>query len=151
MMKSSTMERPTHAGLRHLALNVRDLPAMKRFYIELLGFSVEWEPDPDNIYLSSGIDNLALHRPAAAGHAGPPLHDHVGADQPVGPGALDHLGLIVRQAADVDRWAVYLEGNGVVMSAKPKTHRDGARSCYFHDPDGNSVQIIHHPPISQKT
>ena len=56
------MERPTHQGLRHLALNARDLDAMKHFYVELLGFSVEWEPDADNIYLSSGIDNLALHR-----------------------------------------------------------------------------------------
>ena len=34
------------------------------------------------------------------------------------------------------------------LDAKPKTHRDGARSCYFSDPDGNHVQIIHHPPIS---
>jgi catechol 2,3-dioxygenase-like lactoylglutathione lyase family enzyme len=135
MMKSSTMERPTHAGLRHLALNVRDLPAMKRFYVELLGFSVEWEPDPDNIYLSSGIDNLALHR----------------AVESKGAGALDHFGLIVRTPDEVDRWAAYLESSGVPMSAKPKTHRDGARSCYFKDPDGNSVQIIHHPPISQKT
>ncbi len=58
------MERPTHAGLRHLALNARDLAAMKRFYTELLGFAVEWEPDADNVYLSSGIDNLALHRAA---------------------------------------------------------------------------------------
>ena len=56
------MERPTHAGLRHLALHARDLEAMRSFYVELLGFSVEWEPDPDNVYLSSGIDNLALHR-----------------------------------------------------------------------------------------
>ena len=152
------MERPTHAGLRHLALNVRDLPAMKRFYVELLGFAIEWEPDPDNIYLSSGIDNLAFHRStsltacrsAGGGHAGPPLHDDAGADPRVGPGALDHLGLIVREADDVDRWAVFLEGNGVAMSAKPKTHRDGARSCYFKDPDGNRVQVIHHPPISQK-
>ena len=31
------MDRPIHAGLRHLALNARDLEAMKRFYIELLG------------------------------------------------------------------------------------------------------------------
>src|SRR5215467_11482144 len=62
MMKSSTMDRPAHAGLRHLALNVRDMAAMKRFYVDLLGFAVEWEPDPDNVYLSSGIDNLALHR-----------------------------------------------------------------------------------------
>jgi catechol 2,3-dioxygenase-like lactoylglutathione lyase family enzyme len=61
---------PPHAGLRHLALNVRDLDAMKRFYVDLLGFAVEWEPDADNVYLSSGIDNLALHR-AAGGHTGP--------------------------------------------------------------------------------
>src|SRR5262245_10481733 len=95
------VERPTHAGLRHLALNVRDLAAMKHFYGDLLGFAVEWEPDPDNIYLSSGIDNLALHR----------------STQPVGgaagttpaKGTLDHLGLIVRQPEDVDRWAAFLE------------------------------------------
>ena len=142
MIKFSTMERPTHAGLRHLALSVRDLPAMKRFYVELLGFAVEWEPDPDNIYLSSGIDNLALHRSTdlTAGRT----------RESNGAGALDHLGVIVRDAADVDRWAAFLEASGVAMSAKPKTHRDGARSCYFKDPDGNSVQIIHHPPISLK-
>jgi catechol 2,3-dioxygenase-like lactoylglutathione lyase family enzyme len=173
---------PPHAGLRHLALNVRDLDAMKRFYVDLLGFAVEWEPDADNVYLSSGIDNLALHRAAGGhtgpegghtgpegGHTGPPLQGggvgadvrgghvggdvrggHVGADLRVGPGALDHLGLIVRSADDVDRWAAFLEGRGVPLKARPKTHRDGARSLYFHDPDGNSVQIIHHPPISQK-
>jgi len=56
------LSKPTHAGLRHLALNVRDLEAMKRFYVDLLSFSVEWEPDADNVYLSSGVDNLALHR-----------------------------------------------------------------------------------------
>jgi catechol 2,3-dioxygenase-like lactoylglutathione lyase family enzyme len=127
------MDRPTHAGLRHLALNVRDLAAMKRFYVDVLGFAVEWEPDPENVYLSSGIDNLALH-------AGPRAE----------AGALDHLGLIVRAADDVDQWGAFLESKGVTLKAKPKTHRDGARSLYFQDPDGNSVQIIHHPPISDK-
>jgi catechol 2,3-dioxygenase-like lactoylglutathione lyase family enzyme len=128
------MTRPTHAGLRHLALNARDLEAMKRFYVDVLGFAVEWEPDPDNVYLTSGADNLALHRSAA----------------PAAAGALDHLGVIVRSAEDVDRWAAFLESRGVTLDAKPRTHRDGARSCYFSDPDGNKVQIIHHPPISQK-
>ena len=64
--------------------------------------------------------------------------------------ALDHLGLIVRSAADVDAWAAFLEDRGVALDAQPRTHRDGARSCYFSDPDGNQVQIIHHPPISDK-
>jgi len=132
------MDRPTHAGLRHLALNVRELEAMKRFYVDLLGFAVEWEPDPDNVYLSSGIDNLALHR--ATG----------GASLQASADSLDHLGVIVRAADDVDRWAAFLEARGVTLDAKPKTHRDGARSCYFRDPDGNRVQIIHHPPISGK-
>ena len=131
------MSKPTHAGLRHLALNVRDLTAMKQFYVDLLGFAVEWEPDADNVYLSSGVDNLALHRGDAIAPA-------------ASRGALDHLGLIVREAADVDRWAEFLEGRGVTIDARPRTHRDGARSCYFKDPDGNVVQIIHHPPISGK-
>jgi catechol 2,3-dioxygenase-like lactoylglutathione lyase family enzyme len=138
------MDRPRHAGLRHLALNVQRLDEMKTFYVDLLGFAIEWEPDADNIYLSSGIDNLALHRSTAltAGRSAGASSSNVG--------ALDHLGLIVRSADDVDHWAEYLEGHGVIIDARPKTHRDGARSCYFRDPDGNHVQIIHHPPVSTK-
>lgn len=128
------MDRPAHTGLRHLALNARDLERMKRFYVDVLGFTVEWEPDPDNIYLTSGRDNLALHRAKAE-------------PSPSGQ-TLDHLGLVVRTAGDVDRWAAFLESRGVTIDAAPKTHRDGARSCYVKDPDGNTVQIIHHPPIS---
>lgn len=141
------MERPAHLGLRHLALNAVRLADMKRFYVELLGFHVEWEPDPDNVYLSSGTDNLALHR---AGGSNAPVAAEAASPEAgtAGSSPLDHLGVIVREPADVDRWAVFLESRGIVMDAKPRTHRDGARSCYFRDPDGNRVQVIHHPPIS---
>ena len=139
------MTRPPHAGLRHIALNVRNLDAMKRFYVDLLGFAVEWEPDAENIYLSSGLDNLALHHSTAL-----TASVSTGASQEKRADALDHLGLIVRKPEDVDAWAAFLEGHGVTIDAKPRTHRDGARSCYFKDPDGNVVQIIHHPPISDK-
>jgi len=124
---------PAHAGLRHLALNVRDIEAMKRFYVDLLGFAVEWEPDAENVYLTSGSDNLAFHRSTA---------------QAAAAGVLDHLGVIVRRAEDVDLWAAFLERQGVALDAQPRTHRDGARSCYLRDPEGNRIQIIHHPPIS---
>ena len=145
------MNRPSHAGLRHLALNVREMDAMKRFYVDLLGFEVEWEPDADNVYLSSGRDNLALQRPTAlAAGRSTPLAASGASAGASGASPLDHLGVIVRSADEVDRWAAFLESRGVTLDARPRTHRDGARSCYFRDPDGNKVQIIHHPPISQK-
>ena len=127
-------DRPGHLGIRHLALFARAFDDMRRFYVERLCFAVEWAPDDDNVYLTSGADNLALHRadPGA----------------PAGPGRLDHLGLLVGCAADVDRWAAYLDAHGVPLRSRPRTHRDGARSLYLEDPDGNVVQIIHHPPIS---
>ena len=127
-------EKPTHLGLRHLALFTKAFDEMKRFYCERLGFAVEWEPDDDNVYLTSGLDNLALHRSEA--------------DRPTGVGPLDHLGLLVQQPDDVDRWAAYLDEHGVSLKARPRTHRDGARSLYVCDPDGNTIQIIHHPTIS---
>ena len=126
--------RPELLGIRHLALFARAFDEMRRFYVERLGFAVEWEPDGDNVYLTSGGDNLALHR-ADPGDA-------------TSPGRLDHLGLLVRRADDVDRWAAYLDEHGVPLKARPRTHRDGARSLYLEDPDGNTIQIIHHPPIS---
>ena len=111
---------------------------MKRFYVDVLGFAVD----------GSRIRTTSISRRAAtilrsieprAGRAAPPASQ-----------ALDHLGLIVTTADDVDRWAAFLDSRGVTVVARPKTHRDGARSCYVKDPDGNTVQIIHHPPISAK-
>jgi catechol 2,3-dioxygenase-like lactoylglutathione lyase family enzyme len=129
----SSAGRPAHRGLRHLALRVCDLEASVRFYTEMLGFRLEWQPDPENAYLTSGTDNLALHSVASL---------------PGEPGALDHLGLLVDRPEDVDAWASYLTARGVLLEKPPRTHRDGARSFYFPDPDGNVIQLIYHPPIS---
>ena len=127
-------DRPAHLGIRHLALFAQAFDEMKRFYVERLGFTVEWEPDADNVYLTSGTDNLALHRAQA--------------DRTIEDGRFDHLGLLVQQPDDVDRWAAYLDEHGVSLTARPRTHRDGARSLYVRDPDGNTIQIMHHRPIS---
>ena len=121
-------------GMRHVALYVRDMAACERFYVELLGMQVEWRPDPDNLYLSSGSDNLALHQ-AAAG------------ERPEALQRLDHIGFFMRSADDVDAWYGFLQGEGVRMRNAPRTHRDGARSFYCFDPGGTVVQIIYHPPV----
>ena len=128
-----TRPKPT-AGMRHVALNVVDLEACERFYVELLGMRVEWRPDADNVYLTSGNDNLALHRAAA--------------DRGAGAQRLDHIGFIIEEIDQVDDWHEFLSSRGVTVVKAPRTHRDGARSFYCRDPDGNTVQIIYHPPLA---
>ncbi len=116
-------------GLRHVALRVNDLAGAERFFVDLLGYRVEWRPDPENVYLTRAHDNVALHR----------------VERVAGPGLLDHIGVLVARAEDVDDWAAHLEARGAVLLAKPRTHRDGARSLYLAGPEGLVVQILHHP------
>ena len=123
------------AGMRHLALNVINLDASIDFYTRLMGMDIEWQPDEDNYYLTSGNDNLALHR------AKKPVDVDSGQ-------ALDHLGFIIDNKEDVFHWFDFLKQENVEMLTEVKDHRDGARSFYCKDPDGNVVQIIYHPPIS---
>lgn len=133
-----TTGRPgTTGGLRHVALYCADLEACEKFYTDLLGMQVEWRPDSDNIYLTSGVDNLALHR-ADQGR------DMSGAQH------LDHIGFVIRDIEEVDEWYRFFLDNAVTIKAAPRTHRDGARSFYCYDPDGNTVQLIYHPPIADK-
>ena len=129
-------ERPAAtAGMRHLALNVNKLEDSLDFYTRLIGMTVEWQPDEDNYYLTSGNDNLALHR----------------AQNNIEPGSvqsLDHLGFIIDSKQDVINWFDFLKQENIEMLTEVKDHRDGARSFYCKDPDGNVVQIIYHPPLS---
>lgn len=117
--------------MRHVALMVDDLAACERFYVELLGYKVEWRPDGDNVYLTSGSDNLALHRGMVSG-----------------TGALDHVGIVLNAPEHVDAWFEFLRAHDVKMDARPRTHRDGARSFYCFDPAGNRLQMIYHPPLA---
>jgi catechol 2,3-dioxygenase-like lactoylglutathione lyase family enzyme len=117
-----------------VALFTASLEASLHFYTEVMGMKVEWNPDPDNYYLTSGNDNLALHR----------------ATEPrsLRGQKLDHIGFIVDEIDEVDVWHAYLKANDINILREPKTHRDGARSMYCEDPDRTVVQLIYHPPIS---
>lgn len=123
-------------GLRHLALNVADVATSVEFYSSLFGMQVVWQPDPDNAYLSSGCDNLALHKAAVS-------NEHTGQ-------RLDHLGFIVDDPDAVDRAAAALITRHIPLLKAPRTHRDGSRSLYFADPDGNVIQILYEPTLSKQ-
>ncbi|MEJ2315456.1 MAG: VOC family protein [Gammaproteobacteria bacterium] len=132
------MKRPeTGYGMRHVALFVRDLNACEKFYTRLLGFEVEYRPDPQNVYLTTGSDNLALHQAATS-------HQRDEAAQ-----RLDHIGIFLRSSDDVDLWYSFLVEMKVPVRAQPKTNEDGTRSFHCYDPDGTVIQLMYHPPVDQ--
>jgi catechol 2,3-dioxygenase-like lactoylglutathione lyase family enzyme len=133
-MSKDIKKPPATQGMKHIALFVKEFEACEHFYIELMGMEIEWQPDTNNLYLSSGNDNLALHR----------------RNEDIDPTKqkLDHIGFIIESPEQVDDWFFFLKQHQIDIRQPPRTHRDGARSFYCYDPDGTVVQIIYHPPIS---
>jgi len=125
---------PPTRGIRHVALLCADIGKMERFYCDVLGYAVEWRPSASELYLTRGEDNLALHALASPRESAETK--------------LDHIGLLMSRPEDVDAWAAYLTERGVALDTSPRTHRDGARSFYARDPEGNRVQFLYHPPLS---
>ena len=97
---------------------------MERFYVDLLGYQVEWRPDERSVYLSSGTDTLALHS---------------GARTSGRVSRVDHMGVLLCEEQDVEIWARHLEAHRIPIPAPPHKHRDGCRSFYAYDPEGNVV------------
>ena len=137
-MSTSTPGHPPTLGLRHVAVSIagEGFDACARFYTEGMGMAVDWKPDADNLYLSYGGDNLALHRVAEIDHR---------------LSALDHLGFATPTADDVRAWhdriVELMQTHTLEIVQPPKLHRDGSTSFYFRDPAGNKVQVIHIPSL----
>jgi catechol 2,3-dioxygenase-like lactoylglutathione lyase family enzyme len=125
-------------GMRHIALKVRDIAKAKSFYQTILGMNVVWEPDPENVYLSSGNDNIALHQ-VTAGFAAIAAEQH-----------LDHFGFIVESIERVQELEEQFRCAGVTIVHPFKIHRDGSASFYCADPDGIVIQMLYEPQLSHK-
>jgi catechol 2,3-dioxygenase-like lactoylglutathione lyase family enzyme len=124
-------------GMRHIALKVKNVARSKNFYQEIFGMEVVWEPDPQNVYLSSGCDNIALHEvsPKFA----------TGVEQ-----QLDHLGFVVETVERVKELEREFQTKGVKIVHPFKIHRDGSASFYCADPDGIVIQMLYEPTLSRQ-
>jgi len=138
-MSDKTQSPPSTKGLRHVALKVTDLSTSKSFYQKWFGMEVVWEPDVDNVYMSSGIDNLALHQIPRGD-----LQQHQGRHAQL----LDHLGFLMESPESVDQLYKLVVEGGVTIVYHPKKHRDGSYSFYLADPDHIVIQVLYEPTIS---
>ena len=124
-------------GLDHLVLRVIDLDAMVRFYVDVLGCSIERRQDEIGlVQLRAGRSLIDLV----------PVDGKLGRMGGVAPGAegrnMDHFCLRV-EPFDADAIRVYLAAHGV--DAGKTESRYGAEgegpSIYLSDPEANVVEL----------
>ena len=112
--------------------------SLKAFYERHFDMKLVWQPDPDNAYLSTGVDNLALHQV-------PNAEFEKFATSPNHP--LDHLGFLMDSPDSVNAMFQEVTAQGVTIVQPPKRHRDGSFSFYLADPDSNTIQVLFVPSV----
>jgi catechol 2,3-dioxygenase-like lactoylglutathione lyase family enzyme len=106
-------------------LRMTDYARSRRFYVEDLGFQVDWEHrfEPGfPVFVQVSRDGLAFF-----------LTEHTG-DCPVG-------GLVHLYVPDVDVWFEEFRRKGVRVQEPPNESLQGLRSMTILDPDGNKLHI----------
>ena len=109
---------------------VRDMPAMRHFYEDVLCFPLTRELSPGWIEYQLGGNTLALARPSRTARDAP---------TPAGSASLQ-LAFKV-SPPEVDACADELRRHGVTLVSPPTDQSFGHRTLFFRDPDGNLLEI----------
>lgn len=123
-------------ALQHIAFNCRDLEKQEAFYSKHFGFRrarvFNAGKKDEFIMLRLGTVCIELfNTPAEAKNSS-------GGVQPVG---FSHLALEVE---DIQAMVNALEADGIQTEGiiDCSEHLDGLRVCFFHDPEGNRIEIM---------
>jgi catechol 2,3-dioxygenase-like lactoylglutathione lyase family enzyme len=109
----------------------RDMDAMRHFYGEVMGFSVDRTLGDNWIEYRVGSNTLALT-----------AHGSRFNDAPPPPGALS-IQMAFRVAPDmVAKCASALDAKGIRLTHPLTDHPFGHRTIFFRDPDGNVIEIF---------
>ena len=117
-------------------LFVENMPAMVRFYREVLGFEIKEDENTSNVYLVKDGTLFLLY-------GRNDFEKMTGRKYQYTRGVNGHfeIALSVDTFADVDKEyaRIIAQGGGPVL--EPTTEPWGQRTCYIADPEGNLVEI----------
>jgi catechol 2,3-dioxygenase len=129
--------------LGHVLLAVRDLEKSKDFYTRILGFTVlEEDPDHGGVFLSIGglgntLDLFPCKGPVTvqASESDPTSMQNLG---------VRHTAFAVATEDDLkDAWHALQDAGVPILRAIDHVSQ---KSLYFHDPDGNLLEIVWERP-----
>ena len=128
--------------LGHVVLRVADIERSKRFYIDLLGFTLlEQDPNHGGVFLSLGDQSHCLDlQPSTDPTAGPPptvWRSRAGL-------GLGHIAFTVADRAALDAAHATLVAHGVEIVAA--LDHVTQQSVYFRDPDGHILECYWERP-----
>jgi catechol 2,3-dioxygenase-like lactoylglutathione lyase family enzyme len=118
-------------GILHVTIPVGDLGRSRAFYTEILGLEfVAQAPqdDPHFVFLKSGPDYVVLGREASRGRFSDIIH---------------HAFMVDGDAYHATVAELKAKGVHVFREDERKEGVFTGRSAYFHDPDGNALEVIH--------
>jgi catechol 2,3-dioxygenase-like lactoylglutathione lyase family enzyme len=117
-------------AIDYTVIFVRDMAAMRRFYEDVLCFSVLRELSPGWIEYRIGGNTLALARPSLTS-----------GDAPTPDGSASLQLAFEVEPADVDQCADELKRHRIALVSPPTDQPFGHRTLFFRDPDGNLLEV----------
>lgn len=123
-------------GILETAIYAGDLEAAEAFWRDVIGLERILKVDGRHVFFRCGDGVLLVFNPDAT--ASPPSDP----DMPVPPHGAHGPGHVCFRAPgdEIDAWRDHLQGHGVAIEADFRWP-NGARSIYFRDPAGNSIEF----------
>lgn len=117
-------------------LFVKDMPAMIRFYRDVLGFTIKESEDAVNVYLIKDGTLFMLYERKNFESMTSRNYEYVN-----GLNGHFEIALYVDTFEEVDTCFAEVVSKGATPVLEPTTEPWGQRTCFIADPEGNLIEI----------